>query len=138
MTLRPTPFASVAPMGMGFSVTQNSSVWVGGNRLFFLCTYTFCFSFSDRYPALIWIAGDSFIYWAAHRSEVRSYGNNLGFTYDLTRIRWLGPRGLRWPQVLLECLRLRSHVSGPIILILHAGWIDVGYTRSVDLISAIK
>lgn len=62
----------------------------------------------------------------------------MGFTYDLARIRWLVLRGLHWPQVLPECLRLRSHVSGPIIFILHAGGNDVGYTHSVDLISTIK
>lgn len=54
-------------------------------------------------------------------SELRE---ELGvFTYDLDRIRWLGLHGLRWPRVLPECLRIRSHVTGPIILILHAGGI---------------
>lgn len=56
----------------------------------------------------------------------------------MARIRWLGLRGLRWYQVLTECWQLWAHVSGHIILVVHAGGNDVGYTRSVDLISAIK
>lgn len=56
----------------------------------------------------------------------------------MARIRWIGLRGLRWHQVLQECQQLRAHVSGPIILVIHAGGNDVGYMRSVDIISAVK
>lgn len=41
-------------------------------------------------------------------------------------------------QVLPECFHLRSHVSGPIVLVLDAGGNDVGYALSVDLIFPIK
>lgn len=58
-------------------------------------------------PTQVWILGDSFVFWAARRAEIRNYGRNLGLSSTVARIRWLGLRGLRWHQgALMRKIRM--------------------------------
>ncbi|KAE8615065.1 hypothetical protein XENTR_v10008398 [Xenopus tropicalis] len=88
--------------------------------------------------ATVWILGHSYVYWAARRASIRSYGRQLGFPESTVRARWRGIRGLLWQQILPEFLQLQGITTGPKVIVIHAGGNDMGMGKNADLIHSIR
>ncbi|KAM3928101.1 uncharacterized protein RB166_006232 [Leptodactylus fuscus] len=89
----------------------------------------------QRDPVVI-ILGHSYVYWAALRAEVRPGGSNLGF--QQLQLIWRGIRGLRWGQILSEAVDLSRSVSGPVVLVIHAGGNDLCFVRMAKLLAVMR
>ncbi|XP_075039264.1 uncharacterized protein LOC142099582 isoform X2 [Mixophyes fleayi] len=82
---------------------------------------------------MVWIIGHSFVFWAAGHPRSNVIPNHEG-----TVIRWLGRRGLNWPDLVPWLGRLIRQHGPPNILVVHAGGNDLGKGKSLELIIAIR
>ncbi|XP_066450911.1 uncharacterized protein [Eleutherodactylus coqui] len=83
----------------------------------------------------VWVIGHSYIYWAERRARNRPIGGNLGLNIP---VHWQGIRGLQWPRLLQEVLRISSWENDKVILVIHAGGNDLGKIKVAELISLMK
>ncbi|XP_053553237.1 uncharacterized protein LOC128644734 [Bombina bombina] len=86
----------------------------------------------------IWIVGHSFVHWASLRCASLPIGQSLGFPSNKVSIRWLGDRGMCWPQLAGTLSEALVHWGKPHILILHLGGNDVGAMPVLQLIKVIQ
>ncbi|XP_073517775.1 uncharacterized protein [Phyllobates terribilis] len=82
------------------------------------------------------ILGHSYIFWASQRAERRPGGRGLGFHGINVFLR--GIRGLTWPQVLPEVVRIAQTASSPLILVLHAGGNDLCSFHLAELLTIMR
>ncbi|KAM4034528.1 uncharacterized protein ACNLHF_021168 [Anomaloglossus baeobatrachus] len=87
---------------------------------------------------LVWIFGHSFVYWGALRADVRRNGRQLGWSRDEVIVRWIGVRGMRWRQVLVDFHRFARLDRTPDVLVLHIGGNDLGARPCRELIRDIR
>ncbi|XP_066444900.1 uncharacterized protein [Eleutherodactylus coqui] len=83
----------------------------------------------------VWVVGHSYVYWAEKRARNRPIGVNLGLNVP---VRWLGIRGLQWPRLLQEVLKISSWKNDRVILVIHAGGNDLGKIKVAELIALMK
>ncbi|XP_066449588.1 uncharacterized protein [Eleutherodactylus coqui] len=83
----------------------------------------------------VWVVGHSYVYWAEKRARNRPIGVNLGLN---VQVRWLGIRGLQWPRLLQEVLKISSWKNDRVILVIHAGGNDLGKIKVAELIALMK
>ncbi|XP_066440624.1 uncharacterized protein [Eleutherodactylus coqui] len=83
----------------------------------------------------VWVIGHSYIYWAERRARDRPIGGNLGLNVP---VHWRGIRGLQWPRLLQEVMRISSWENDKVILVIHAGGNDLGKIKVAELISLMK
>ncbi|XP_066455066.1 uncharacterized protein [Eleutherodactylus coqui] len=83
----------------------------------------------------VWVVGHSYVYWAKKRARNRPIGVNLGLN---VQVRWLGIRGLQWPRLLQEVLKISSWKNDRVILVIHAGGNDLGKIKVAELIALMK
>ncbi|XP_066462343.1 uncharacterized protein [Eleutherodactylus coqui] len=83
----------------------------------------------------VWVVGHSYVYWAEKRARNRPIGVNLGLN---VQVRWRGIRGLQWPRLLQEVLKISSWKNDRVILVIHAGGNDLGKIKVAELIALMK
>lgn len=93
---------------------------------------------SDLPPGLVWILGDSYVFWGAVRADVRPEGRQLGISRSEAVLKWLGIRGMMWGQVLPEFHYFSRIDRPPDVLVLQAGGNDLGVRAARDLVRDIK
>ncbi|CAN2387350.1 hypothetical protein PRIEUP_LOCUS8384, partial [Pristimantis euphronides] len=86
-----------------------------------------------RPPGLVWIVGHSYVYWGAQLADRRREGRQLGIGREITRVRWIGVRGMRWGRILGEVQRFVSLDGTPDIIVVHAGGNDIGKRPCRDI-----
>ncbi|XP_053561250.1 uncharacterized protein LOC128652340 [Bombina bombina] len=86
----------------------------------------------------VWIVGHSFIHWAAIRALTRVGGQNLGFPASKASIRWLGFKGLCWPQLPNVLTDAHRRWGKPHIILIHLGGNDMGAIPSLELTKIIQ
>ncbi|XP_066437239.1 armadillo repeat-containing X-linked protein 2-like isoform X2 [Eleutherodactylus coqui] len=92
----------------------------------------------DGRPALVWILGDSYVFWGAERAGVRPNGRQLRFQKSEAIVRWMGIRGMTWGSVLEEVERRVRWDRAPEVLVIHVGGNDLGKRRFRDLSRDIR
>ncbi|CAH2286143.1 Hypothetical predicted protein [Pelobates cultripes] len=92
----------------------------------------------NKKPAIAWVIGHSFIFWAQKRAKERSYGENLGLESNAVKVFWKGIRGAKWSQLFEIIQQCMLSFPYPEVVIVHLGGNDIGSTKSVNLIKEIK
>ncbi|XP_043931325.1 uncharacterized protein LOC122805302 [Protopterus annectens] len=75
---------------------------------------------------MVWIVGQSFIYWAERRAQNQPSGKQLGLCTDRWKLQWRGIRNMCWPQLQSELDNMSESLTKPDVLILHLGGNDLG------------
>ncbi|XP_030067519.1 proline-rich protein 27 [Microcaecilia unicolor] len=83
-------------------------------------------------PKVVWICGDSFVYWAARRARASPLGEHLGLAKEGIRLHWLGTRGMVWDELVLSLLH-RWICTPPAALVIHLGANDLLSTHLMTL-----
>lgn len=94
--------------------------------------------FSGSPPGLVWILGDSYVFWGAIRAAARPEGRQLGVQRSEALLKWLGVRGMMWGRVLPEFHYYARIDKPPDVLVLHVGGNDLGVRAARDLVRDVK
>ncbi|XP_053555368.1 mucin-17-like isoform X1 [Bombina bombina] len=86
----------------------------------------------------IWIVGHSFVHWASLRCASLPFGQSLGLPTNKASVRWLGDRGMCWPQLAGTISEALVRWGKPHIIILHLGGNDVGAIPVLQLIKVMQ
>ncbi|KAE8628505.1 hypothetical protein XENTR_v10000053 [Xenopus tropicalis] len=72
------------------------------------------------------------------RAEQRTYGLNLSLPKHRYIIRWKGIGGLKWFDLLATISLMVKKWGYPGMIVIHLGGNDLGFYKTIDIISAIK